>query len=95
MISLHTIKPLDEQILLAAARETAGIVTVEHHSIIGGLGSAVSEYLCGVHPARVERVGIRDIYGESGADDDLLRKYGLTPADVVAAAERVLAARHA
>jgi transketolase len=92
VIDLHTIKPLDEELVLAAARQTRGIVTVENHSIVGGLGGAVAELVSEKQPCRILRVGIRDTYGESGDNADLLRKYGLTPEDIAAAAERVLAA---
>ncbi|MBQ3578214.1 MAG: transketolase family protein, partial [Firmicutes bacterium] len=68
-----------------AAVETKGIVTVEDHSVIGGLGSAVAEVLCAKAPARLRNVGIRDCFGESGKPDQLYEKYGLTAADVAAA----------
>ncbi|MCX5820044.1 MAG: transketolase family protein [Deltaproteobacteria bacterium] len=78
VIEIHTLKPLDEEIVVKAAQETKGIVTVEEHTVIGGLGSAVAECLVKHHPARVEMVGIRDTFAESGPYDALLEKYILT-----------------
>ncbi len=77
VINIHTIKPLDEELIIKAANETGHIVTVEEHSIIGGLGSAVCETLAGVSPVKVDRIGIRDTFGESGPAVQLLEKYGL------------------
>ncbi|MBO4864907.1 MAG: transketolase family protein [Eubacterium sp.] len=77
VINIHTIKPLDEELIIKAAEETGRIVTVEEHSIIGGLGSAVCETLAGVSPVKVDRIGIRDTFGESGPAVQLLEKYGL------------------
>ena len=77
VINIHTIKPLDEELIIRAANETGRIVTVEEHSIIGGLGSAVCETLAGVSPVKVDRIGIRDTFGESGPAVQLLEKYGL------------------
>ena len=77
VINIHTIKPLDEELIIKAANETGRIVTVEEHSIIGGLGSAVCETLAGVSPVKVDRIGIRDTFGESGPAVQLLEKYGL------------------
>ena len=77
VINIHTIKPLDEELIIKAAQETGRIVTVEEHSIVGGLGSAVCECLAGVCPVKVDRIGIRDTFGESGPAVELLAKYGL------------------
>lgn len=77
VINIHTIKPLDEKLVVKAARETGRIVTVEEHSIIGGLGSAVCDVLCSQSPATVIKIGINDTYGESGPAADLVKKYGL------------------
>ncbi len=90
VLHLGTIKPLDVDALLLAARETGAIVTAEEHSVIGGLGGAVCEALCEGWPVPVERVGLRDVFGQSGTAEDLLAYYGLTPAHLVEAAERVL-----
>ena len=73
----HTIKPLDEELIVAAAKETGKVVTVEEHSIIGGLGGAVCECLSEKAPVPVKRIGINDVFGESGPAVALLEKYGL------------------
>jgi transketolase len=77
VINIHTIKPLDEELIIAAAKETGKIVTVEEHSVIGGLGSAVSDCLSENHPTKMMKIGINDVYGESGPAVQLLHKYGL------------------
>lgn len=77
VLNIHTIKPLDESILIKAAQKTGKIVTVEEHSVIGGLGSAVAEVLSEQYPARMLRIGVGDIFGESGPAAQLLEKYGL------------------
>ncbi len=77
VINIHTIKPLDEELVIASARKTGKVVTVEEHSIIGGLGSAVCETLSEKSPTPVYRIGIRDCFGESGPALELVRKYGL------------------
>ena len=77
MINIHTIKPLDEELVAAAAKETGKVVTVEEHSVIGGLGSAVCDALCAKAPTPVLKIGINDVFGESGPALELLKKYGL------------------
>ena len=77
VINIHTIKPLDEDLVVAAAKETGKVVTVEEHSIIGGLGGAVCECLAEKAPVPVKRIGIHDVFGESGPAVELLHKYGL------------------
>ena len=77
VINIHTIKPLDEELVGAAAKETGKVVTVEEHSVIGGLGSAVCDALCAKLPAPVLKIGINDTYGESGPAAELIKKYGL------------------
>lgn len=77
VINIHTIKPLDEELIVAAAQETGKVVTVEEHSVIGGLGSAVCDALCAKHPVPVLKIGVQDVYGESGPAVQLLEKYGL------------------
>ena len=77
VINIHTIKPLDEELVIAAARETGRVVTVEEHSVIGGLGSAVCDVLSEKAPTRVMKIGINDTFGESGPALELLKKYGL------------------
>ncbi len=78
VINVGTIKPLDGETILKAAQETKFIVTAEEHSVIGGLGSAVSEFLSEVHPTKVKKVGIYDKFGQSGTGEELLKKYELT-----------------
>lgn len=90
VLNIHTIKPLDIEAITKAARETGAIVTCEEHSIIGGLGSAVAEAVVENMPVPLERVGVLDVFGESGTPDALLAKYKLTVADIVAAAKRVV-----
>ena len=77
VINIHTIKPLDEELVVAAAKETGKVVTVEEHSIIGGLGGAVCECLAEKAPVPVKRIGMHDVFGESGPAVELLHKYGL------------------
>lgn len=77
VINIHTIKPLDEELIIAAAKETGRVVTVEEHSVIGGLGSAVCDVLSEKAPTRVLKIGINDVFGESGSAQILVEKYGL------------------
>ncbi len=77
VINIHTIKPLDEQLVVAAAKETGKVVTVEEHSVIGGLGSAVCDVLSEQAPTRTLKIGINDTFGESGPAVELVKKYGL------------------
>ena len=77
VINIHTIKPLDEELVVKAAKETGRIFTVEEHSIIGGLGSAVCDTLSAQQPTKVTKIGVEDTYGESGPAVELIHKYGL------------------
>ncbi len=86
VIDMHTIKPLDEEIIIKAAKETGGIITAEEHTIVGGLGSAVAEVLSQKQPTKMKIVGINDTFGESGKPDQLMEKYGLTAQHLVDAA---------
>ncbi|MCK5708725.1 MAG: transketolase family protein [Candidatus Aureabacteria bacterium] len=90
VIHLHTIKPIDEQLILATSVKTGAIVTIEEHSIIGGLGSAVSESVCANHPVPVERIGIQDKFGRSGTPSELIKAYNLDVPDICAAARKVI-----
>ena len=83
VINISTIKPLDEEAVLRAAESSRLIVTVEEHSVIGGLGSAVSEVLSEKHPVTVRRMGVKDTFGRSGKPEELLEFYGLTPDNIV------------
>lgn len=85
VIDMHTIKPLDTDIIRKAAEETGKIVTAEEHSVIGGLGSAVAEFTSRECPVKIAMVGQQDVYGESGKPDELRDKYGMTARDIVAA----------
>jgi transketolase len=91
VLNVSTLKPLDEEAVVALARQTGAVVTCEEHNIIGGLGSAVAEVLGEKCPVPLERVGVRDVFGQSGKPAELLEHYGLTAAHIAAAAERALA----
>ena len=95
VLDVHTVKPLDTDAVLAAAAETGAIVTAEEHSIIGGLGGAVCEAVCELHPAPVVRVGVRDQFGKSGKPDELLTAYGLTTDEIARAARRAISMKTA
>lgn len=84
VIDMHTIKPLDEEIIVKAAKECGAILTVEEHSVIGGLGAAVAGVVSQKCPCRMRIMGIQDTFGESGKPAELLEKYGLTAKDIVA-----------
>ncbi|MEQ8198545.1 MAG: transketolase family protein [Clostridiaceae bacterium] len=90
VINIHTLKPIDREILVKAARETGAIVTAEEHNVIGGLGSAVSEVISEEAPVPVIKVGVKDTFGESGKPDELLKAYGLTAEDVVRAVKKAI-----
>ncbi|MFH1541764.1 MAG: transketolase family protein [bacterium] len=90
VVDMHTIKPIDAELIMKCAQETGAIVTAEEHSIIGGLGSAVAEILVENSTCPMHRVGVRDTFGESGKSDELLAKYGLTSADIVTAVKSIL-----
>ena len=90
VINIHTIKPLDTELIIKAAKETGAIVTAEEHNIIGGLGSAVAEAVCENNPVPVVRVGTNDVFGRSGKVPALLEMYGLTPANIVAQVKKAI-----
>lgn len=90
VINIHTIKPIDEELIIKAAKETGVIVTAEEHSIIGGLGSAVAEVVSEKCPVPVLRVGVKDTFGESGKPNELLEKYGLTSNNIVNKVKEVI-----
>jgi transketolase len=93
VLSMPTLKPFDAEAVIEAAAKTGAVVTVEEHSIIGGLGSAVCEVLTGAYPVVVERLGIPDTFAESGPYDDLLDRYGLSVNGIIGAAEKVIRRR--
>ncbi|MBU1726506.1 MAG: transketolase family protein [Candidatus Omnitrophica bacterium] len=82
LINMHTIRPLDSEAILKAAKETRGIVVCEEHSVIGGLASSIDEVVAENHPTKVLRVGIKNRFGQSGEPDELLKEYNLTSADI-------------
>ena len=90
VINCHTIKPMDEQAVIKAAKLTGAVVTVEEHQITGGLGGAVAEVLSRNYPVPQEYVGMPDHFGESGEPDELLKKYGMKAKDIVSAAKAVV-----
>ncbi len=91
VVNLSCLKPLDWELVVACARETGAVVTAEEHMVAGGLGSAVSEILGEHYPVPVKRIGLRDTFGISGKPELLLKHFGLTAADVAAAARQVIA----
>jgi transketolase len=90
VINIHTIKPIDTEAIIKAARETKGIVVCEEHTVIGGLASSVDEVVAENHPTRVLRVGVKDRYGQSGEPDELLNEYGLSIKDIIATCKKIL-----
>lgn len=90
VIDMHTIKPIDKDIIIKAAKETGAIVTAEEHSIIGGLGSAVTEVIAASELVPVEVVGVKDAFGHSGSPQELLEKYGLTPKNIAECAKKAI-----
>ena len=91
VINIHTIKPLDTEMVLASAKKTGAVVVAENHSIIGGLGSAIAETLSENLPTPLRRVGVTDHFGEVGSTDFLMEKYGLMAKDIVKAAKEAVA----
>ena len=90
VIDIHTIKPIDEEIIIKAAAETGAIVTAEEHSVIGGLGEAVAHAVVKNCPVKMTMVGQQDVFGESGKPDELRAKYGMTADDIVKAAKELV-----
>lgn len=90
VINIHTIKPIDRDIITAAAKKTGAVVTAEEHNVIGGLGSAVAEVLCETCPVPMKRVGTQDVFGRSGKPAELLKMYGLTAENIAANVKEVI-----
>ena len=90
LINIHTIKPIDAEAIIKSAKKTNAIVTVEEHSIYGGLGDAVANVLGHSYPTAIEMIGMKDVFGESGTKEDLFEKYGFTPENIASVAERVI-----
>lgn len=91
VVDMHTIKPIDGEMLAVCAKRTGAIVTAEEHNVIGGLGGAVAEYCSENCPVPVVKVGVNDIFGQSGKPDELMKEYGLTPEGIVAAVKKAIA----
>jgi len=91
VINMHTLRPLDTQIILAAAQETRGIIVCEEHTVIGGLASSIQEVLAENHPAKVICLGIKGRFDQSGEPAELLKEYNLTSSDIEKAALKLLA----
>ena len=83
VIDVHTIKPIDEEMIIKCAKETKRLISIEDHNIIGGLGSAISEVLTNYYPAKLERIGIKDKFGRSGKAEELIKYYGLDAKNIV------------
>jgi len=90
VINIHTIKPLDETTIIKTAKETGAVISVEEHSIFGGLGGAIAEILAEQYPVPMKIIGVRDVFGESGEYDELLEKFGLTTLNIVTSARDIL-----
>ncbi len=90
VINIHTIKPLDEELIIKAAKETGKIITIEEHSVIGGLGSAVCDALAANCPVPVVKMGVQDVFGHSGPGGDLITEFGLRAANIVDEAKKLL-----
>lgn len=84
VVDIHTIKPIDKELIIKCAKETKKLVSIEDHNIIGGLGSAISEVLTEEYPAKLIRMGMKDRFGKSGPAKELLRYFGLTSEDIIA-----------
>lgn len=90
VVDMHTIKPIDKELIVKCAAETGAVVTAEEHSIVGGLGGAVAEVLVENSPVPMVRVGVKDMFGESGRSKELMEKYGLTSNEIAAAVRGVM-----
>ena len=84
VVDIHTIKPIDKELIIKCAKETKKLVSIEDHNIIGGIGSAISEVLTEEYPAKLIRMGMKDRFGKSGPAKELLRYFGLTSEDIIA-----------
>lgn len=90
VIDAYSVKPLDEETILASAKKTGRVVTAEEHSVIGGLGSAVAELLCEKHPVPLARIGVKDVFGTSGEFEELMAHFGLDSDSIVAAVKGLM-----
>ena len=83
VVDIHTIKPIDRDIIVKCAKETKRLISIEDHNIIGGLGSAISEVLADEYPVKLTRLGINDTFGKSGKATELMEYFGITANDIV------------
>lgn len=83
VVDIHTIKPIDKEMIIKCAKETKKLISIEDHNIIGGLGSAIAEVLTEVYPAKLTRLGIKDTFGKSGKAEDLMKYFGITSQDII------------
>ena len=90
VINIHTIKPLDEKTIIKTAKETGAVISVEEHSIFGGLGGAIAEVLVEHYPVPMKIIGVKDVFGESGEYEELLEKFGLTTLNIVTSAREIV-----
>ncbi|SDG05701.1 Transketolase, C-terminal domain [Thermoanaerobacter thermohydrosulfuricus] len=90
VVNIHTIKPIDKDLIVEVAKKTGKVITAEEHNIIGGLGSAVAEVLSEEYPVKIKRIGIKDQFGKSGSPKELLKYYGLTAEDIVKNSKAIL-----
>lgn len=91
VINIHTIKPLDAEAILRSVKKTKCVVTAEEHQMNGGMGDSIAQLLVREHPCPLEMVAVKDVFGESGTPDELMKKYGLDTPDIINAAEKVIA----
>ena len=82
VVNMSSIKPIDKEAIIKAAKETGRLITVDNHNIYGGMGSAVTEVVCENYPVPVKRIGVRDVFGRSGSDDEMKKKFGLRAEDI-------------
>ena len=83
VVDIHTIKPIDKEMIVKCAKETEKLISIEDHSVIGGLGSAISEVLTEEYPVRLDRMGIKDTFGKSGKAEELMKYFKITAEDIV------------
>ena len=90
VVNCHTIKPIDENLIVEVAKKCGAVVTVEEHQVMGGLGGAVAEVLSKSHPTAMEFVGMQNTFGESGPPKDLVEKYGMSAPSIIESVRRVI-----
>lgn len=90
VVNIHTIKPIDKELILQSVKKTGKVVTCEDHNVIGGLGTAIEEVLSENYPCNVKKIGVNDVFGESGKPDELYKKYGLTAENIMKEARKII-----